>query len=222
MEFTQAKMRIGVVIVAAGRGQRAGGDKPKQWQEIAGKRVAAWTCETFKSRKDVHQVVLVIHPDDQEYANEIKGVQTVLGGSHRDISVRQGLGVMRSDLTHVLIHDVARCAVSHSVIDGVLEALQDATGAAPALPVTDALWTGEDGKVSGMQSRDGLFRAQTPQGFLLPAIVSAHQTHEGFATDDVEVAIAAGIDVVITQGDENNIKITTAADFERVAKLLEA
>ena len=221
MEFTQAKMRIGVVIVAAGRGLRAGGDIPKQWQEIAGKRVATWTCERFKARDDVHQVVLVIHPDDDAYAKEIKGVQIVLGGSHRDISVRQGLSVMRSDLTHVLIHDVARCTVSDDVINGVVEALQDATAAAPALPVTDALWTGEDGKVSGMQDREGLFRAQTPQGFLLPAIVSAHQTHEGFAKDDVEVALAAGIDVVITQGDENNIKITTPADFARAAALLE-
>ena len=72
-----------------------------------------------------------------------------------------------------------------------------------------------------MQDREGLFRAQTPQGFLLPAIVSAHQTHEGFAKDDVEVALAAGIDVVITQGEENNIKITTPADFARAAALLE-
>lgn len=215
------EMQIGAVIVAAGRGMRAGGDVPKQWQTINGARVAAWSCAHFTSRSDIAEVILVIHPDDQAFAEEIKGVRIIHGGASRDISVRAGLEALSSDLTHVLIHDVARCTVPAHVITGVIKALRSAAGAAPALPVTDALWSGLNGKVSGAQDRTGLYRAQTPQGFSLPAILAAHRAHTGVAADDVEVARAAGLDVVITQGDEANLKITTPDDFKRAAALLE-
>lgn len=215
------EMQIGAVIVAAGRGMRAGGDVPKQWQTVNGARVAAWSCAHFTSRSDIAEVILVIHPDDQTFAEEIKGVRIVHGGASRDISVRAGLEALSGDLTHVLIHDVARCTVPAPVITRVIKALRSAAGAAPALPVTDALWSGRNGKVSGAQDRTGLFRAQTPQGFSLPAILAAHRAHTGAAADDVEVARAAGLDVVITQGDEANLKITTPDDFKRAAALLE-
>ncbi len=215
------EMQIGAVIVAAGRGMRAGGDVPKQWQTVNGARVAAWSCAHFTSRGDIAEVILVIHPGDQAFAEEIKGVRIVHGGASRDISVRAGLEALSGDLTHVLIHDVARCTVPAPVITRVIKALRSAAGAAPALPVTDALWSGRNGKVSGAQDRTGLYRAQTPQGFSLPAILAAHRAHTGAAADDVEVARAAGLDVVITQGDEANLKITTPDDFKRAAALLE-
>ena len=214
-------MRIGVVIVAAGRGTRAGGALPKQWQEIAGQRIAAWTCARFTSRADVQSTALVIHPDDREFAQEIEGVDIVHGGATRDASVRAGLEALSEDITHVLIHDVARCTVPTDVIDGVIAALANAQGAAPALPVSDAIWIGQDGMVTGTQDRNGLFRAQTPQGFERAAILAAHRAHMGQAADDVEVARAYGLDVKITQGDEKNLKITTPQDFARAAALLE-
>ncbi|MEL7181743.1 MAG: 2-C-methyl-D-erythritol 2,4-cyclodiphosphate synthase, partial [Pseudomonadota bacterium] len=93
-------------------------------------------------------------------------------------------------------------------------------GAAPALPVTDTLWQGVDDAVQGVQDRAGLYRAQTPQGFHLAPLLAAHDTSTGQETDDVAVARAAGLDVAIVAGDEDNIKITTPADFARAAKLM--
>jgi 2-C-methyl-D-erythritol 4-phosphate cytidylyltransferase/2-C-methyl-D-erythritol 2,4-cyclodiphosphate synthase len=221
MKTTKQNMQIAAVIVAAGRGTRAGGEIPKQWQEVGEHSVAAWSCARFRSRADIAEIILVIHPDDRIFAQSIKGVTLVHGGATRDGSVHNGLKALAADITHVLIHDVARCTVSDRVIDGVIDALQTADGAAPALPVSDALWIGADGKVSGTQDRTGLFRAQTPQGFALRAILNAHGAHQGGAADDVEVARSAGLDVVITEGDENNLKITMPDDFARAAKILE-
>jgi 2-C-methyl-D-erythritol 4-phosphate cytidylyltransferase/2-C-methyl-D-erythritol 2,4-cyclodiphosphate synthase len=221
MKTTKQNMQIAAVIVAAGRGTRAGGKIPKQWQEVGEHSVAAWSCARFRSRADIAEIILVIHPDDRVFAQSIKGVTLVHGGATRDGSVHNGLKALAADITHVLIHDVARCTVSDRVIDGVIDALQTADGAAPALPVSDALWIGADGKVSGTQDRTGLFRAQTPQGFALRAILNAHGAHQGGAADDVEVARSAGLDVVITEGDENNLKITMPDDFARAAKILE-
>lgn len=221
MEKQPQIKRIGVVIVAAGRGTRAGGDLPKQWQSLAGKPVATWTCARFTQRPDVAHVVLVIHPNDQSLAAQIKGVTTCAGGASRDASVRAGLAALGAEITHVLIHDVARCTVPDFVIDGVINALEHHQGAAPALQVSDALWRGAAGVVNGTQDREGLFRAQTPQGFSLPAIRAAHSAYSGDAADDVQVARAAGLDVGITQGDEANLKITTPADFARAEALLE-
>ncbi|NHX27866.1 bifunctional 2-C-methyl-D-erythritol 4-phosphate cytidylyltransferase/2-C-methyl-D-erythritol 2,4-cyclodiphosphate synthase, partial [Escherichia coli] len=105
--------------------------------------------------------------------------------------------------------------------DRVLDALATHPGAAPALPVTDALWRGQDGAVTASQPREGLFRAQTPQGFHLGAIRAAHAAHPGgAAADDVEVALAAGLDVAIVEGDETNLKITHPGDFARAARIL--
>jgi len=124
------------------------------------------------------------------------------------------------DAARVLIHDVARPMVTHDTILDVLKALDQSDAAAPALAVTDALWTGSDGRVTGTQDRTGLFRAQTPQGFHVDAITKAHAAHPGGAADDVEVARAYGLDVAIVLGDEENLKITHAQDFARAERIL--
>jgi 2-C-methyl-D-erythritol 4-phosphate cytidylyltransferase/2-C-methyl-D-erythritol 2,4-cyclodiphosphate synthase len=108
------------------------------------------------------------------------------------------------------------------VIDRVLDALATAPGAAPALPVTDALWTGAGDRVTGIAERDNLYRAQTPQGFQSEAIRAAHASADGTAADDVAIARAAGLDVRIVAGDEDNIKITHHGDFERAARIMGA
>ena len=102
----------------------------------------------------------------------------------------------------------------------VFETARMYRGAAPALPVTDALWTGSAGLVTGTRDRTGLYRAQTPQGFALEAIRAAHAAHKGGAADDVEVARAHGMEVAIVPGDEDNIKITMPGDFDRAERLL--
>jgi 2-C-methyl-D-erythritol 4-phosphate cytidylyltransferase/2-C-methyl-D-erythritol 2,4-cyclodiphosphate synthase len=88
------------------------------------------------------------------------------------------------------------------------------------LALTDALWQGSQGKVTGTQDRSGLYRAQTPQGFDFEAILAAHRAFEGDAADDVEVARAAGIDLAMVPGDPNNLKLTWPEDFTRAAALL--
>ncbi|MDE9448926.1 bifunctional 2-C-methyl-D-erythritol 4-phosphate cytidylyltransferase/2-C-methyl-D-erythritol 2,4-cyclodiphosphate synthase [Aliiroseovarius sp. Z3] len=214
-------MEITALIVAAGRGTRAGAGLPKQWRQIAGASVAQHSVAAFRGHPRVTRCLLVIHPDDEGLARDIDGVELVHGGATRDASVRAGFEALADrapDL--VLIHDVARPLVSADVINGVIDALAASPGAAPALPVTDALWLGAGGMVTGTQSREGLFRAQTPQGFHFAPILAAHRAHTGEAADDVEVARRAGLDVAITMGDENNLKITTPDDFARAERLI--
>jgi 2-C-methyl-D-erythritol 4-phosphate cytidylyltransferase/2-C-methyl-D-erythritol 2,4-cyclodiphosphate synthase len=210
-------MTTAAIIVAAGRGSRAGGDLPKQWQMLAGKPVLAHTLEAFAGRVD--RVLAVIHPDDRARAEALHG-DLVEGGASRDASVRAALEALAgSGVTRVLIHDGARPLVSGAVIARVLAALEHAPGAAPALPVTDALWRGGR-HVEGTQDRSGLWRAQTPQGFRFAPILAAHRAHPGCAADDVEVARHAGLDVAIVEGDEDNLKLTFPGDFARAERIL--
>ena len=164
--------------------------------------------------------VLVIHPDDRALAAGLE-VELVIGADSRDASVRNGLlALAGSGVSRVLIHDAARPLVPRAVIDRVLAALEMTPGAAPALPVTDALWQGVAGQVTGAADRSGLWRAQTPQGFQFDAILAAHLSHSGQAADDVEVARAAGLAVTIVEGDEDNLKLTWPGDFARAEAIL--
>lgn len=216
-------MTLAALIVAAGRGERAGGDCPKQWHNLAGRMVADHTVRAFQSAPGIGALALVLHPDDQKQrqAYEAQGLHIAEGGRDRATSVRNGLAVFTGlGITRVLIHDVARPCVSQRVIADVVAALDHAVGAAPALAVTDALWTGAEGHVTGTRDRAGLYRAQTPQGFHYDAICAAHAAHEGGAADDVEVARAAGLAVAIVPGDEDNLKITLPEDFARAERIL--
>lgn len=217
-------MTTAAIILAAGRGQRAGGSVPKQWRALAGQRVADWTLERFRSCPRVHRIALVLASDDYAAWDEFEGQPDVLlvsGGATRAQSVQNGLAALaRTGTTRVLIHDVARPCVSQALINAVMDALDDHTAAAPALPVTDALWHGAAGQVTGTQDRTGLFAAQTPQGFHMDAIVAAHAAYKGEALDDVEVARTAGLAVAIVPGETDNLKITTAADFARAERIL--
>lgn len=214
-------MQTSAIIVAAGRGLRAGGETPKQWRRLAGRTVLEHTLAIFEAHPRVGQIVLVVAGEDLERVEALRLSERAviaIGGATRSLSVLAGLGHARG--AAVLIHDAARCCTPPEVIDRVLDALTEIPGAAPALPVTDALWTGTGGLVSGVTDRDGLFRAQTPQGFHLEAIRAAHAGADGTATDDVAVARAAGLDVAIVAGDERNIKITEPGDFARAAEHL--
>lgn len=215
-------MTVAVIIVAAGRGSRAGGGEPKQWRDLAGVPVLARTVAAFRG---LGRITVVLHPDDMARGVALFGgtVTLVAGGATRDASVRAALESLDgSGVEKVLIHDGARPLVPRAVIAGVLAALDTAPAAAPALAVTDALWRGTDGHVSGTQSREGLYRAQTPQGFRFDRILAAHRAHPGGAADDVEVARAAGLTVDITPGSEDNLKITFAEDFARARAILAA
>lgn len=209
-------MSTAVIIVAAGRGSRMGGEVPKQWQILAGKPVVAHALAAFAGLR----VVLVIHPEDRARAERL-GVELVEGGATRDASVRAGLEALAGgDVTRVLVHDGARPLVSRALVERLITALEVRDGAAPALAVTDALWRAAEGLVTGTADRAGLYRAQTPQAFRFQPILAAHRAHPGGALDDVEVALAAGLDVAIVEGEESNLKLTFPGDFARAEAIL--
>ncbi|MEO5613648.1 MAG: bifunctional 2-C-methyl-D-erythritol 4-phosphate cytidylyltransferase/2-C-methyl-D-erythritol 2,4-cyclodiphosphate synthase [Cypionkella sp.] len=211
-------MTTAAIITAAGRGLRAGGGVPKQWQLLGGHAVAAHALAAFEGMLRV----LVVHPEDRELAVAMGlDVLIVEGGASRSASVRNALEALAGrGISRVLIHDGARPLVSATVIASVIAALDQADGAAPALAVTDALWRGTAGLVVGTVPREGLFRAQTPQGFRFEAILAAHRAHPGEAADDVAVARAHGLDVVIVAGDEDNLKLTFPGDFAKAEAIL--
>ncbi len=219
----QQAAETAAVILAAGRGTRAGGDVPKQWQPLSGRPVLARALAAVRDHPGIGRILLVLHPDEMARAAPLLGgrVAAVAGGATRAASVRAALEALAAEPpARVLIHDGARPLLPPAVIDRVIAALAHAPAAAPALAVTDALWRGIDGRVAGTLAREGLYRAQTPQGFRFAPILAAHRAHAGAADDDVAVARAAGLDVAIVAGDETNLKITHPEDFARAAQLL--
>lgn len=210
-----------VILTAAGRGSRAGGGLPKQWRSLAGRPVILHTLAAFHG----WPVVVTIHPEDRDLAARLlPGIPLIEGGETRAASVRAALEAMAGKgFERVMIHDAARPLLPAGILDRLSQALDHAPAAAPALPVTDALWRGAEGRVTGLQSREGLYRAQTPQAFHYEAILAAHRADpEGLAADDVALALGAGLDVEIIEGDEENLKLTYPADFTRAEAILKA
>lgn len=221
------------LIVAAGRGSRfgSGAGLPKQYHPLGQWSVLARAAAAFAAHPRVGEVRVVIHGDDRDlYDRATAGLglgEPVTGGKRRQDSVRLGLESLRNRQPDaVLIHDAARPLVDGSLIDRVLGALAEFDGAIPALAVTDTLKLGAGGVISGAMPRDGVFRAQTPQGFRFEAILDAHRRAERESrdefTDDAAIAAFAGIEVALVAGSENNIKITTDEDLARARALIAA
>src|SRR5680860_157636 len=218
-------MKTSVVIVAAGRGMRAAsGDVPKQYRTLNGEMVLARTIRQFVTHDKIDAVLCVIHPDDvHHYEAAIAAIGSkllapVVGGQTRQESVYAGLVELEQyKPSNVLIHDAARPFVSPEIIDRVLTGLEENDGAVPALPVTDTLNKVADCRISTTLDRADLWRAQTPQGFTFGKILEAHNSSlaAGMSdfTDDASLAERHGLEVVIVDGDANNIKLTTAQDF---------
>ncbi|MBT3765638.1 MAG: bifunctional 2-C-methyl-D-erythritol 4-phosphate cytidylyltransferase/2-C-methyl-D-erythritol 2,4-cyclodiphosphate synthase [Rhodospirillaceae bacterium] len=214
------------IIVGAGRGHRFGGDIPKQYRLLGGVPVLRRTVSAFLSHPDIDAVRPVIHPDDETlFHKAVAGLDVldpVPGGATRQDSVRLGLeSVETLAPSKILIHDAARPFVAAHVITGVLDGLKSHPGAIPSLPVTDTLKRGADDLIKETVSRDGLFRAQTPQGFRYGELMAAHRKAAGLAlTDDGAVAEHAGLDVAITPGSEDNFKITTQEDLDKAERMV--
>ena len=220
--------RTVALIVAAGRGRRMGDALPKQFLPLAGQPILKRTVAAFLAADWIDRVTVVINPDDRAlYDAALRGTTDarlsapVSGGTTRAASVRLGLQAFSEPAPdRVLIHDAARPFVSGDLIARVASALDDADGAFAAVPVVDALWSSQDGHALAPVARDGMWRAQTPQGFRFAAILAAHQNADASAADDVAVARAAGLRVRIVEGHEQNFKITTPADLARAEKSL--
>ena len=212
-----------VLIVAAGRGTRAGTDVPKQYVELGGRSVLSRTLSVFLAMPETTRVTIVIAKGDEAaYAKALEGVSDkrltppVIGGETRAASVRNGLEALAGNAPEtVLIHDAARPFVTPEAIRGVLSVLAVHDGGFVAVPVVDAIWRADGGFAISPQDRTNLWRAQTPQGFRFGPILAAHRAHKGDAADDVEVARAAGLLVRIVEGSDANFKITTPADLAR-------
>jgi len=207
------------IIVAAGNGNRAGGKVPKQWRTIAGKLVVDWSIDAFKNHNLIDFVIVVLPPSKTLHRND---VITCVGGSSRSLSVYNGL-IAAKNLSpdKVLIHDVARPAVSEDIITEIILAINEETGAAPGLPLSDAIWKVSDGEIEKTLDRNFLIRAQTPQGFPYSKILNAHENQsEQMAFDDVELAKKFGLKVILKTGHRDNMKITTPEDFLKMSKIL--
>ena len=207
------------IIVAAGKGNRAGGKVPKQWRKIAGKLVVDWSIDAFKNHSLVDFVIVVLPPYKTLHRDD---VMTCVGGKSRSLSVYNGLIAAKSlSPEKVLIHDVARPAVSEDIITDIISEINEETGAAPGLPITDALWKISDEEVEKALNRDSIFRAQTPQGFPYSKILEAHEhKSDERAFDDVELAKKIGLKVILKTGHKDNMKITTPDHFLEMSKIL--
>jgi 2-C-methyl-D-erythritol 4-phosphate cytidylyltransferase/2-C-methyl-D-erythritol 2,4-cyclodiphosphate synthase len=217
-----AKPRIAALIVAAGRGERASGDVPKQYRPLAGRPMLRRSIEPFAHLPLIQVVIGTYH--HEHYVAAVEGLSLlppVAGANTRQHSVQHGLTALsahKPDL--VLIHDAARPLVSRVLIDRVIAGLEDADAAIPLLPVTDTLRRDTDGAWSTVP-REGLMRAQTPQGFRFDQILKAHHAFADRAlTDDMALAELAGLKIAAVPGEDGNMKVTTPEDFATAERLL--
>lgn len=217
--------RTAVVLVAAGRGLRAGAGGPKQYREIGGVPVIYRAMEAFSRHADVFAVQPVVNPDDSAiFTAAVAGLSheaPVNGGATRQASVLAGLEALaRHKPDIVLIHDAARPFVSEGVITRAIDAASRTGAAIPAVPVTDTIKViGENGNVEDTPDRARLRIAQTPQSFRFDVILEAHrraaQDGRSDFTDDAAIAEWAGLTVATFEGDVANMKLTTPEDFVR-------
>ncbi len=204
------------LIMAAGKGMRVGGDQPKQFSQLGAKSLVAHSVDAFLAHPSIDAVYVVVGEGQTELLAEALAGRTissvVIGGAERHNSVRLGLEAIGS-AKHVLIHDAARPLLPSFVIDRLLTALESADGAVPTLPVVDTL-ARIDGGLGETVDRSQLIRVQTPQAFAFDSIMKAHQEWTGgAATDDAQMARAAGFRVAMVEGDNVLDKITHPADF---------
>jgi len=222
--------KVAAVIVAAGRGYRAGGDMPKQYREIAGEPVIRPTLAAFLAHPQIAAVQPVIHADDEQiFRAATAGLEHLLppvpGGATRQASVRAGLQALRTaapDL--VLIHDAARPFLSAELITRAIAAARQHGAAVPAVAVTDTVKkVDERDMVSETLDRSRLRTVQTPQAFAYDVIVELHNRAAAAGrddfTDDAALAEWAGHQVNVFDGESSNVKLTTNDDFERAEAL---
>ena len=223
------KRDVGVVIVAAGSGTRAGGTELKQFRWVAGKPALLHSLQTFMARADVVSVVCVLpreyaaDPPPWIFQCDVDRLMIAPGGPTRTASVRNGLEDLPDDASVVLIHDAARPLVGDETIERVVSTVRGGQNAIAALPVVDTLKeVGADGRIVKTVERERLWRAQTPQGFTRETIVRAHREakrQQLSATDDAALCERLGIPVVVVRGSERAMKITEDPDFARAEAL---
>jgi 2-C-methyl-D-erythritol 4-phosphate cytidylyltransferase/2-C-methyl-D-erythritol 2,4-cyclodiphosphate synthase len=220
-----AEIQTAAIIVAAGRGLRAGAGGPKQYRTIGGRSVIARAMEPFCDHPQVFAVQPITNPDDvalfKEAVSDLRYNDPANGGATRQASVHAGLEALADQAPDiVLIHDAARPFVTPALIARAIAAAQITGAAVPAAPVTDTIKQVNDaGHVEATPDRARLRIAQTPQAFRFDVILEAHRraAREGRSdfTDDAALAEWAGLTVATFEGDPANMKLTTPEDFVR-------
>ncbi|MBL9033214.1 MAG: bifunctional 2-C-methyl-D-erythritol 4-phosphate cytidylyltransferase/2-C-methyl-D-erythritol 2,4-cyclodiphosphate synthase [Rhodospirillaceae bacterium] len=219
--------RVFVLIVAAGSGQRFGGDLPKQYQALAGKPLLRHCLETFSVHPGITGILVAINPDhralyDRATAGLAHLLPPIAGGKSRQDSVLNGLERLAAEKPDlVLIHDAARPLIDAETISRSIAALSQHRAVLVAVPVVDTIKRGKNGRVGDTVDRRDLWRAQTPQAFHFADILAAHRRFAGRElTDDAALAEAAGIPVMFVLGSERNFKVTTQEDMERAERIM--
>ncbi|TFI60286.1 bifunctional 2-C-methyl-D-erythritol 4-phosphate cytidylyltransferase/2-C-methyl-D-erythritol 2,4-cyclodiphosphate synthase [Sphingomonas parva] len=217
---TETPPRIVALLVAAGSGSRAGGVVPKQYRKVAGKTLLAHAVERMRHPL-IGEIRVVIGPGQRALFEEAAGALAlpapIEGGAERYVSVRNGLEAIAAEggCEIVLIHDAARPFLPAHIIESVAAAADRSGGAVPVLPVVDTL-ARADAFLGETVSRDGLVRVQTPQAFRFSDILAAHRRWTGgAATDDAQIARAAGVAIETVPGDRALEKLTYEEDFVR-------
>ncbi|MGB6999656.1 MAG: bifunctional 2-C-methyl-D-erythritol 4-phosphate cytidylyltransferase/2-C-methyl-D-erythritol 2,4-cyclodiphosphate synthase [Pseudolabrys sp.] len=224
--------QVAAVVVAAGKGLRAGGEIPKQFRRIAGETLLERALSAFAEAPDVTFVQPVIRPDDVDLVRRLTSGMNVLepvaGGATRQASVRAGLEALVACTPDiVLVHDAARPFASAGLITRAIAAAEKTGAAIPALPVTDTVKRIDStGTIEATLDRNSIRLVQTPQAFAFPALFDAHrralaQGRNDF-TDDAALAEWAGIKVSVFAGEPGNIKFTTPEDFARAEAIQSA
>lgn len=217
---------VGVVVVAAGQGLRFGGSVRKQYCELLGVPLLLYAVRPFAAHPDVDHVTVVLPPEDAAappawLADLIgKRLGVAAGGAERSDSVAAGVAALPAGCEVILVHDGARPFPDRSVIDAVISSARSGLGAVAAIPVSDTVKATVPGteppRVARTVPRDGLWRAQTPQGFprhALEAALRLRPEERGLATDDAALVEATGTEVVIVQDTSRNLKVTTQDDL---------
>jgi 2-C-methyl-D-erythritol 4-phosphate cytidylyltransferase len=222
-------MSVAVVLLAAGRGERLGGDLPKAFVELAGRSLLSHALDTVRACA-VDEIVLTLPEGFEDAARELTGKDAHLlpGGGTRQESVAAAVRVLREEVPAaetILVHDVARPLASVALFEAVRAAVGRADGAVPAVQVADTVKRVVDDVVVETLPREELVAVQTPQGFRAEALERAHivAAREAFTgTDDAMLLERIGCRVVAVPGEPRNVKITTPEDLLLAAALLES
>ncbi len=219
-----SKPDVGVVIVAAGKGERAGGAELKQFRWVAGKPMLLHSVQLFHARNDVAMVVCVLPKDKAGdpppwlFQSDLDRLLISVGGKERSHSVANGLEDLPSDISVIVVHDAARPLATAATVDRVIAAARKGVGAVAAIPVVDTIKRVTDDRISETVDRRNLWRAQTPQAFPREMLEKAHAEarERGLhATDDAALCEMLGYPVEIVLGSERAMKITDEDDFAR-------
>jgi 2-C-methyl-D-erythritol 4-phosphate cytidylyltransferase len=224
-------MKVAALVLAAGRGERLGADRPKAFVQVAGQALVVHALSALAAAQEIDQVIPVLGQADErawrELAAELNSIpklsDPVTGGAERQDSMAAGLAALPPDVSHVAVHDAARPLIRPDDVDRVVRAAKSAGAAILAVPVRDTIKRVRGERVVETPPRSECFAAQTPQvfevGILREALAKAALDGR-VGTDDAEIVEALGITVRVVEGDPGNIKVTHAEDLPLAERLL--